>query len=202
MSCSERTELTGSSGASASSVLSPGAAMAMPTFSYSDITSVSKEVVGVAEKLAETMRNTEARTMAQLLEQLKTLTDQIQSENPSLTMQALCQLFTAAIVSQENEYRSWEDQRAALVRSSERFIQKIMASQGKIARTAVTFLRDNVNVLVHGSSRVVKAVLLYAFASKKRFNLFLTQGYPSNQTDHYVASLAQFGMYVQKHLLG
>ena len=186
---------SGSYGSFTGSLLSVSRSNSAPSFTFSEISTVSKEVVDVAERLAESMRVSEARTMAQLLEQLKNLTDSIQEEHPSLTMQALCQLFTAAIVSQENEYRSWEDQRAALVRSSERFIQKIRASQVKIARTAKDFLQDNVNVLVHGCSRVVKTVLLYALSSRRRFNLFVTQGFPSTQTDLYVKSLAQHGVF-------
>ena len=62
-----------------------------------------------------------------------------------------------------------------LIRRGENFAGMSVASRSRIADIGHSFVQDGCTVLVHGSSRVVNALLLRASKSKQ-FNIILTDG--------------------------
>lgn len=174
--------------------------MASPSSSRSSLTTsdnpyeCSIEIEAATRKLAAAIDSPDA-TMFGLLERLTAETEAIKQEARSLTMQSLCQLFLGIIQSDGDERRDWTVAKGALAERARLFISKIRVSKERVARTASNFIRDNAKVLIHGTSRVVRAVLVNALASRnKRFSLYITQGSPAESTADYIASLAALGL--------
>ncbi len=66
-----------------------------------------------------------------------------------------------------------------MLNRGERFAGMSLSSRAKIADIGHSFIQDDCTVLVHGSSRVVDALIMKASESKM-FNLIITEGRPSN----------------------
>ncbi|KAJ9568527.1 hypothetical protein OSB04_004493 [Centaurea solstitialis] len=129
------------------------------------------EAVAAIRALASVIRSSQATTMMELQNELKTASDSLKSwDMTSISLTAGCDLFMRYVT--RTSAVEYEDFDSAKSRFLERAEKKIIAMLGQ------DFIFDGCTILVHGFSRVVLELLKTAAENRKHFRVLCTEGRP------------------------
>jgi translation initiation factor eIF-2B subunit alpha len=105
-----------------------------------------------------------------------------------------CDLFMKYVTRSFNlEYMEFSFCKDELLRRGQMFAGMSLSSRVHIAEIGHSFVQDGYTVLVHGSSRVVTALLLKA-AETKQFNVMMTEGRPNDNSANVAHQLSEAGI--------
>lgn len=105
-----------------------------------------------------------------------------------------CDLFMKYVTRSFNlEFMEFSFCKDELLRRGQMFAGMSLSSRVHIAEIGHSFVQDGHTVLVHGSSRVVTALLLKA-AETKQFNVMMTEGRPNEDRANVAHQLSEAGI--------
>jgi translation initiation factor eIF-2B subunit alpha len=96
----------------------------------------------------------------------------------SLSLASGCELFMKYVTRSFMDYMDFSECKEELLRRGERFASMSLSARNKIAEIGHSFVQDKFTVLLHGSSRVVSALIMKA-SQTKQFKIIITEGRPS-----------------------
>ncbi|OQR89827.1 translation initiation factor eIF-2B subunit alpha [Thraustotheca clavata] len=143
---------------------------------------VIKTLTGVIQRCnASTMMEIE-NALQEAAAQLKAAADTPVDKSitlSSISVTAVCQLFLRYVTRCFLEFADFDQCKAQLIDRGKMFVATSLTSRKRIADLGHNFVRDGMQVLTHGASRVVTGLLLQA-AKTKHFSVVVTEGRPNN----------------------
>ncbi|KAH9305634.1 hypothetical protein KI387_010038 [Taxus chinensis] len=132
--------------------------------------------------LAAVIKRSQASTMMELEIELKNASDTLKLwDETSISLSAGCDLFMRYVTrTSALEYEDFHTAKSRLIERGERFGEISLKARKTIAMLGQDFIFDGSNILVHGFSRVVLALLKMASSNGKHFSVFCTEGRPDN----------------------
>jgi len=129
--------------------------------------------------LTELIASSNAGTMYELVEALKTAAATLKKRTPNpISLTAGCDLFIRFVTTARLQSYNFEEQKAELVAQGREYCSKIAREcREKIANHAFGFIKDEAVVLTHSYSRVVIKALLMA-GKQKRISVYVTEARP------------------------
>ncbi|XP_070572144.1 translation initiation factor eIF2B subunit alpha-like [Ptychodera flava] len=135
--------------------------------------------VAAIHTLINFMKVNTAETLSGLRAQLKDCIDWlIHTDSMVTSISSGCELFLRFITLASLEHSNFQECKKILIERGELFLSKVAKARQKIARLGNPFIQDGCTILTHSFSRVVLSVLEEAAASKKRFNVYVTESCP------------------------
>ncbi|KAF0686292.1 Aste57867_21898 [Aphanomyces stellatus] len=158
--------------------------------------------VAVIKVLTGVIQHTKASTMmeiesalrdaaAQLKAAASTLTPALASDKKAIALHSMsaqtlssisvtagCQLFLRYVTRCFLEFEDFDQCKSQLIQRGKLFAETSSMSRKRIADLGHNFVRDGMQVLTHGASRVVTKLLLQA-AQTKHFSVVVTEGRPN-----------------------
>ncbi|CAH1422900.1 unnamed protein product [Lactuca virosa] len=138
------------------------------------------EAVAAIKALASVIRSSEATTMMELQNELKTASDSLKSwDMTSISLTAGCDLFMRYVTrTSAVEYEDFDSAKSRFLERAEKFGEISFKARKIIAMLSQDFIFDGCTILVHGFSRVVLEILKTAAENKKHFRVLCTEGRP------------------------
>ncbi|KAI3521312.1 hypothetical protein L1887_10775 [Cichorium endivia] len=138
------------------------------------------EAVAAIRALASVIRSSEATTMMELQNELKTASDSLKSwDMTSISLTAGCDLFMRYVTrTSAVEYEDFDSAKSRFLERAEKFGEISYKARKIIAMLSQDFIFDGCTILVHGFSRVVLEILKTAAENKKHFRVLCTEGRP------------------------
>ncbi|KVI05832.1 Initiation factor 2B-related protein [Cynara cardunculus var. scolymus] len=137
------------------------------------------EAVAAIRALASVIRSSQATTMMELQNELKTASDSLKSwDMTSISLTAGCDLFMRYVTrTSAVEYEDFDSAKSRFLERAEN--QALLLQARKIiAMLGQDFIFDGCTILVHGFSRVVLELLKTAAENRKHFRVLCTEGRP------------------------
>ncbi|EQC42726.1 hypothetical protein SDRG_00450 [Saprolegnia diclina VS20] len=141
---------------------------------------VIKALTGVVQRSsASTMMEIES-ALTEAAAQLKAAADGPAPTQAlsSISVTAVCQLFLRYVTRCFLEFDDFDQCKSQLIDRGKLFAETSLLSRKRIADLGHNFVRDGMQVLTHGASRVVTGLLLQA-AKTKHFSVLVTEGRPN-----------------------
>lgn len=138
------------------------------------------EAVAAIRALASVIRSSEATTMMELQNELKTASDSLKAwDMTSISLTAGCDLFMRYVTrTSAVEYEDFDSAKSRFLERAEKFGEISYKARKIIAMLSQDFIFDGCTILVHGFSRVVLEILKTAAENKKHFRVLCTEGRP------------------------
>ncbi|KAI3759808.1 hypothetical protein L6452_07880 [Arctium lappa] len=138
------------------------------------------EAVAAIRALASVIRSSQATTMMELQNELKTASDSLKSwDMTSISLTAGCDLFMRYVTrTSAVEYEDFDSAKSRFLERAEKFGEISYKARKIIAMLGQDFIFDGCTILVHGFSRVVLELLKTAAENRKHFRVLCTEGRP------------------------
>ncbi|EFA84203.1 translation initiation factor eIF-2B alpha subunit [Heterostelium album PN500] len=132
--------------------------------------------------LTEVISKSQAFTIMGLQKELEYATAHLKQcdLNTSISLSSVCELFIRFVTRTSLDFPNFDQCKTTLIKRGEQLSDKSSKSRTKISHLSNRFIRDDITILVHGYSRVVLSVLLYASSQGKRFNVIVTESRPDS----------------------
>ncbi|EPZ36205.1 translation initiation factor eIF-2B subunit alpha [Rozella allomycis CSF55] len=135
--------------------------------------------VAAIKALSELIPTSKANTMAEFIQEIEKSVESLKRHfNDAVSVSAGCELFLRFVTRTATDFIEFEKCKKRLYERGSKFEQKASMCRQKIAQSALNFIRDGTNILIHSYSRVVTLVLLKAAAANKRFTVYVTEARP------------------------
>lgn len=159
---------------------------------YKNILKTNRDVVvsvAVVETLTVVVKESKASTIMGLEVELKAAADELRrhSAQNAITMTAACELFNRYVMRTLSEIPDFTECRHRIISRGEQFEAVSLKAKTRISQFGDQFIHDESSILVHGHSRIVLALLLFASKQLKRFCVYLTECYPLQERSHRFA---------------
>lgn len=157
------------------------------------------EAVAAIKALASVIRSSEATTMMELQNELKTASDSLKSwDMTSISLTAGCDLFMRYVTrTSAVEYEDFDSAKSRFLERAEKFGEISFKARKIIAMLSQDFIFDGCTILVHGFSRVVLEILKTAAENKKHFRVLCTEGRPDRTGLRFSNELAKLDVPVK-----
>ncbi|EFJ19798.1 hypothetical protein SELMODRAFT_177636 [Selaginella moellendorffii] len=138
------------------------------------------EAVAAIKALTAVIQRSQASTMMGLEIELKNASEMLKAwDRSSISLSAGCDLFMRYVTrTSALEYEDINAGKSRLIERGERFGDISLKARETIALLGQDFVQDGCCILVHGSSRVVLALLKLAANNGKNFTVIVTEGGP------------------------
>lgn len=142
---------------------------------------ITKPIAAI-ESLVRLLQDKRPSTQAELINLLDTNIQHLKkSIKNSISLSAGCDLFSRFIFKNLELYSDWNNCQKHLVQNGQLFLSRSKEARHKIARIGYRFIKDDDVILIHGFSRVIYNLLLFANEKHIRFRILLTESKPSGE---------------------
>lgn len=165
---------------------------------YNDFLAEDAEItkpIAAIESLVKLIQIEQPSTQAELITILENATATLKKEIPDLiSLSAGCDLFSRFVARDLHLERDWEACKKHLVENGQLFLNRLKEARAMIAKNGAGLITDDDCILIHGHSRAVHQLLLYAFKKHVRFRVILTECKPSGEGAKFRKLLRSHGI--------
>eukprot|EP01126_Amoeba_proteus_P052813 TRINITY_DN640_c0_g1_i2.p1 TRINITY_DN640_c0_g1~~TRINITY_DN640_c0_g1_i2.p1 ORF type:complete len:312 (-),score=56.77 TRINITY_DN640_c0_g1_i2:81-1016(-) len=144
----------------------------------------SPVTMSVIVALTELLTLSTASTLHKMLEDIRYAVEEITSSYQSIEVRSASDLFTRCVTRRchdlQLETEDFAQIKEHLAERGRQFAVQMNKADKRISKLFMDFMRDDMVVLVHGYSVVVKSTLLKAAKSGIRFKVILTESRPAS----------------------